>query len=998
MQQQPSPLVGRHGEVEDVAEALRTTGGTAAGTTGGAAGGAAGRTAGRTAGAEARTLLVTGGAGTGKTAVVEQARQTVVQEGGRVLRFGWESGEDPAGGTAALTDAVCGVLAKVHDGRLPARIAAVRRVQARAGGPGGEVALLSTLGEVLADAAREVPFALILDNTERMPARTASALGLLLRTFRPAGVPVVMAGRPMSPGHVTAAQLPAAADRVLELQPLSSAEVGELVVRRLGRSVEPDLVTAVLASLGPLAGSPAAVLSVLASLEERGGLLELDGQVCLTVPEGGLRLRADAAELGRLCWPDASPDAGTVAAAAVLAGLVERAEVRLEDLHRAKSPAGPLEAVGRTVDRLVADRVVTVGQDGRIAFAVPALAAALRTLPARAEVRALHATITRLVTDRLGATAAGTRRPRLAGHVAAAGAMLDDSLAVPLLLAAAGSSVRFNQAWAVRSYHSVLRHLPPHDPRTPGVLHESAGLSLGHSDHIGVLALAEPLLACLDVPHGDDRGDRGDREERGNPGDRDGLEWVTRACALSALHEHRSPYAEGADPRYRAALERVPAGAVLAAVGGRYGIGPSAPMTSRPGSGGQEPGSGTGPGSGSDSAFGSGPVPSVAEVRLVAAAVGSGAEFERARLGMPGDALGEAALDRLRNAAAYGDLAGALEAVLGEQRYVAVGESTAVRYHSMVRDYLTGDWDSALSCARRIETRGRSDGAAGVGQPARALAAEIQLMRGELGRAREWLDLIPDSVCHPLVARARLGVRYWSGQADKALAGRASAGEALEAARHDVRRARESGLLAGLDRVLLRMLSITVRGDSPEATRRTLEELEALYEEAASPMTYEAVLVARGMVHGDADSALAAYRLVRRRVDLPLSVDCCQCLTEVGDDPQSWLDEAMRSGHVLGMGRPVRSLLGAAARRRNVSIPRRRAARAGLTDREVRLIGMVSDGSTNRQIAARLACSEKTVEQRLSRLFQRTGCRSRVELAAAWLDGSLARQGLVPGH
>lgn len=538
MQQQPSPLVGRHGEVEDVAEALRTTGGTTAGT--------AGVTAGRTAGAEARTLLVTGGAGTGKTAVVEQARQMVVQEGGRVLRFGWESGEDPAGGTAALTDAVCGVLAKVHDGRLPARIAAVRRVQARASGPGGEVALLSTLGEVLADAAREVPFALILDNTERMPARTASALGLLLRTFRPAGVPVVMAGRPMRPGHVTAAQLPAAADRVLELPPLSTAEVGELVVRRLGRSVEPDLVTAVLASLGPLAGSPAAVLSVLASLEERGGLLELDGQVCLTVPEGGLRLRADAAELGRLCWPDVSPDAGTVAAAAVLAGLVERAEVRLEDLHRAKSPAGPLEAVGRTVDRLVADRVVTVGQDGRIAFAVPALAAALRTLPARAEVRSLHATITRLVTDRLGATAAGTRRPRLAGHVAAAGAMLDDSLAVPLLLAAAGSSVRFNQAWAVRSYHSVLRHLPPHDPRTPGVLHESAGLSLGHSDHIGVLALAEPLLACLDVPHGGERetgatGRSGGTRATGTVWNGSPGRVLCRRCTSTGLRTPRAP-------------------------------------------------------------------------------------------------------------------------------------------------------------------------------------------------------------------------------------------------------------------------------------------------------------------------------------------------------------------------------------------------------------------------------------------------------------------------
>nr|WP_237531097.1 helix-turn-helix transcriptional regulator [Streptomyces sp. SID3212] len=103
------------------------------------------------------------------------------------------------------------------------------------------------------------------------------------------------------------------------------------------------------------------------------------------------------------------------------------------------------------------------------------------------------------------------------------------------------------------------------------------------------------------------------------------------------------------------------------------------------------------------------------------------------------------------------------------------------------------------------------------------------------------------------------------------------------------------------------------------------------------------------------------------------------------------------------MGRPVRSRLGAAARRRNVSLPRRRAARGGRSERDergerdVQLIDLVSDGSTNRQIAARLGCSEKTVEQRLTRLFKRTGCRSRAELAAAWLDGSLVRQGLVPG-
>ncbi|MFG2968726.1 hypothetical protein ACGFZS_36220 [Streptomyces sp. NPDC048288] len=31
------------------------------------------------------------------------------------------------------------------------------------------------------------------------------------------------------------------------------------------------------------------------------------------------------------------------------------------------------------------------------------------------------------------------------------------------------------------------------------------------------------------------------------------------------------------------------------------------------------------------------------------------------------------------------------------------------------------------------------------------------------------------------------------------------------------------------------------------------------------------------------------------------------------------------------------------------------------------------------------------MEQRLTRLFQRTGCRSRAELAAAWLNGTLTR-------
>jgi DNA-binding CsgD family transcriptional regulator len=379
-------------------------------------------------------------------------------------------------------------------------------------------------------------------------------------------------------------------------------------------------------------------------------------------------------------------------------------------------------------------------------------------------------------------------------------------------------------------------------------------------------------------------------------------------------------------------------------------------------------------------------LPSPAELRLLAAAVGSHAELRRARQALPPDAIDERSLDRLRDAAAYGDLAGAFAAVLGD-RYVAAGDSAATRYRAMVRDYLAGDWDAALAAARRIEVRSRSDGTAGAAQLARALAAEIHCSRGDVVRARAWLELIPDTVIHPLVARASLGVRYWSGRME----------EALEEAWHDVRQARKSGLLAGVERVLLRILTLATLEDRPQAVRQALEQLEELHEEAAAPMTHEAVLIGRGLAHHDAESALTGYRLVNRRGDVHLSVVCCQCLTRVVDDPRPWLTEGARNAHRLGMGRPFRMAVTRAAQQRNVSLPRLRAAREKLTELDVELMRMVSDGATNRQIAVGLACSEKTVEQRLTRLFQRTGCRSRAELAAAWLEGNLARLGLLPG-
>ncbi len=56
---------------------------------------------------------------------------------------------------------------------------------------------------------------------------------------------------------------------------------------------------------------------------------------------------------------------------------------------------------------------------------------------------------------------------------------------------------------------------------------------------------------------------------------------------------------------------------------------------------------------------------------------------------------------------------------------------------------------------------------------------------------------------------------------------------------------------------------------------------------------------------------------------------------------------------------------------------------ASLTGTEVRIAGLVRDGLTNREIGARLFVSPRTVQTHVSHILQKTGLRSRVEIARA---------------
>jgi len=80
---------------------------------------------------------------------------------------------------------------------------------------------------------------------------------------------------------------------------------------------------------------------------------------------------------------------------------------------------------------------------------------------------------------------------------------------------------------------------------------------------------------------------------------------------------------------------------------------------------------------------------------------------------------------------------------------------------------------------------------------------------------------------------------------------------------------------------------------------------------------------------------------------------------------------------VEAAGRELRRLgsrLGASARR---------PGEAGeLTEREQTIAELVASGRSNKQVAAALFLSQKTIEHHLSRIYAKLGVRSRTELAA----------------
>jgi DNA-binding CsgD family transcriptional regulator len=148
-------------------------------------------------------------------------------------------------------------------------------------------------------------------------------------------------------------------------------------------------------------------------------------------------------------------------------------------------------------------------------------------------------------------------------------------------------------------------------------------------------------------------------------------------------------------------------------------------------------------------------------------------------------------------------------------------------------------------------------------------------------------------------------------------------------------------------------------------------------------------LRARALVDGDVDAA-RAYRGVAETESWEVErAHALLVLGELDDKPARNLAEAYRAFDSFGAA-PWRRRAAAGLRARGLTVPRRAArATSELTETEVQLVRLVRDGLSNRQIAAAMSYSRKTIEVYLSRVYAKTGCASRLELIRAVDTGAV---------
>ncbi|HEX5118807.1 MAG TPA: LuxR C-terminal-related transcriptional regulator [Pseudonocardiaceae bacterium] len=246
----------------------------------------------------------------------------------------------------------------------------------------------------------------------------------------------------------------------------------------------------------------------------------------------------------------------------------------------------------------------------------------------------------------------------------------------------------------------------------------------------------------------------------------------------------------------------------------------------------------------------------------------------------------------------------------------------------------------------------------------RALAVEALVRRGQLDDAELLLRTTSaEQLFGHIIAWAGAGV----------LLARGDHGEAIDLLRATDRRCRALGYLTGRELVLARWVDACVVAKDTAAAEAVSRDLGRLAARVATVQATLYWLVSRLAIQPDEHTVRSAEQLARRYGDPFLAARVRFHEADLGRP------DALRAAHAefrrLGAADWQRRAADSMTAQR---MSTRVAETIGESDR--RLIELIAAGATNQQAAAELGVSEKAIEARLTRLYRRTGLRSRVAL------------------
>jgi DNA-binding NarL/FixJ family response regulator/tetratricopeptide (TPR) repeat protein len=273
-----------------------------------------------------------------------------------------------------------------------------------------------------------------------------------------------------------------------------------------------------------------------------------------------------------------------------------------------------------------------------------------------------------------------------------------------------------------------------------------------------------------------------------------------------------------------------------------------------------------------------------------------------------------------------------------------------------------GDLYAAIRFGERGMSAGRATGSP-LSEIARVQLAEALLEIGEPERCRDLLvsadgqpDLIPfpqyEPLCHELLTRAEL----LRGDCDRAAEHAACAAEAA---------ARLGLLIPTAQARRAQAIVALARGNEDEAVARAcaatdaMQAAGAIAEAGRSQVVAGRALAAAGARESAVDEFRAAHEQLRHCGAYRYRDEAARELRKLGCAVRRG-DEGWAANH--GGGAPV----------------------AELSRREVEVMELVAAGKTNREIAARLYLSVRTVDRHASRIFAKLGVSSRAAAASVF--------------